>query len=248
MSSLSSDILVTPSDLFATVANVSTAGVPYTTQPVQVGVRAVTGDGREFRYIQAGASNLLQGKLMQGPANFANFGLTLSTQSVGDVVTTVTLNGTAVTANQFAGGYLFIQTATLGAGQTLQIASHPAQASTSGTVVLTLTDPYVVATTGSPTGGFILNPYTAVIVNPTSQTGQVVGVTFNPITALYYGWIQVHGLVDCLNDGNTTIGLGVAPSTNTAGAVFTATSTGFTVGEAVMAGTTTAYSIINLNL
>ena len=71
-SSLKPDVLVNPSDLFAQVS--PTAGtVPYNTGNPELGVRAVTGDGREFRYVQAGASALIIGQLQQAAAPQSNY-------------------------------------------------------------------------------------------------------------------------------------------------------------------------------
>ncbi len=72
MSSLKPDIMVNPSDLF--VQTSPTAGtVPYTTFIPELGVRSVTGDGREFRYVSAGASNLIIGQLQQSAAPQSNY-------------------------------------------------------------------------------------------------------------------------------------------------------------------------------
>lgn len=231
-----------------------------------VGSKYETADGRVFALIQNGGTALVSGVLVQGPVAIGanHTGLTLTTAAIGATSITATLGGTAVTANQYAGGYLVISAGT-GIGQTLQILSHPAQTSTSGTVVLTLADPLKVATlTSDSKGSLVLPPYgsangvdvrtSGCVVCPTTLTGPVLGVTVAPIAASTttvpsYGFVQVQGLVACLNDANTAIGLDVMPSTNTAGAVMTyVVATGSRVGTSTVAGATTKALPITVQL
>ncbi len=225
-----------------------------------------TSDGREFVLIQNAGVALVAGNLIQGPvkigANHQN--LATSTQAVGDTTVTVTLGGTAVTANQYAGGFVVFNAGT-GIGQTLQILSHPKQTSTSGTVVLTLADSIKVATLTSDTkSSLVLPPYgsangvsvvtSGCVVCPTTLTGPVIGVTVSPIAASTttvpsYGFIQTKGMVGCLNDANTAIGLDLMPSANTAGAVATyVAATSSRVGTATVAGVTTEVRPITIQL
>ena len=72
MSQLKNDNIVNLADLF--IQTSPTAGtVPYTTQIPDLGVRSVTGDGREFRFASAGASNLIIGQLQQSAAPQSNY-------------------------------------------------------------------------------------------------------------------------------------------------------------------------------
>ena len=225
-----------------------------------------TPDGREFALIQNGGTALVSGVLVQGPVAIGanHTGLTASTQAVGDTALTVTLGGTAVTKNQYAGGFVVISAGT-GIGQTLQIASHPAQATTTGTVVLTLADPITVATlTTDSKASLVLPRYgsangvdvrtSGCVVCPVTLTGPVIGVTTGPIAASTttvptYGFIQTKGVVACLNDANTAIGLDVMPSSNTAGAVMTyVAATSSRVGTSTVAGATTKALPITLQL
>lgn len=231
-----------------------------------VGARWNTADGREFVIVQNGAVALTAGKLIQGPASIGanHTGLTCATAAIGSTTITVTLGGTAVTANQYQGGYAVVSAGT-GIGQTLRIASHPAQATTSGTVVLTLEDPLSVATAVADSKvSLTLNPYGSqygaalgthgVVISPTTATGPTVGVTIYPIPAtttsvLSYGFIQTRGPVACLNDAGTAIGLDVMPSSAVAGAVLTyAVATRNRVGTSTVAGETTKAQIINIQL
>lgn len=229
------------------------------------GAKFTTSDGREFVLIQNGGTALASGRLIQGPvkigANHTN--LTTATAAIGATQITVTLGATAVTANQYAGGFAVINAGT-GIGQTLRIASHPA-ADASASVVLTLEDALKVATAVADSKTTLeLNPYgspngadvrtSGCVVCPTTLTGPIVGVTVGPIAASTttvpsYGFIQTKGVVGCLNDANTAIGLDLMHSTNTAGAVMTyAVATSGRVGNSHVAGVTTEVRPITIQL
>lgn len=231
-----------------------------------VGASFETSDGRKFVLIQNGGTALVAGNLIQGPvtigANHTN--LATATAAIGATQITVTLGGTAATANQYAGGYAVINAGT-GIGQTLKIASHPAQTSTSGTLVLTLEDALQVATSVSDTKTTLQLPTygsangadvrtSGCVVCPTTLTGPIIGVTVTPIAASTttvpsYGFIQTKGVVGCLNDATTAIGLDLMHSTNTAGAVMTyVVATAGRVGNSYVAGVTTEVRPIQIQL
>lgn len=223
-----------------------------------------TSDGREFVLVQNAGTALVQGTLIQGPAQITNHtNMTVTAASaVGATTVAMTLGATLVTANQYAGGYLIVN-ASSGIGQTLKIASHPAAAQ-SAALTVTLEDPVQVALTTSSKVTLRLNPYgsangtdvrtSGVVVCPTTLTGQVIGVAVSPIAASTttvgtYGLIQTKGLVACLNDATTAIGLDLMPSTNTAGAVMTyVVATSSRVGTATQAGVTTEARQITIQL
>lgn len=232
----------------------------------QVGQKFQTDDSKTVVLVQNGGTALTAGKMVQSPASVGanHTGLTVATAAIGATSITVTLGGTAVTANQYQGGTVVISAGT-GAGQTFKIVSHPAQTSTSGTVVLTLEEPLSVATAVSDSKASLTLPqygsrngtdYTTfgVVVCPTVATGQVIGATVYPIpastaTTAVYGWIVTNGFVGILNDANTAIGLDLMPSTNTAGALMTyVVATRSRVGTATVAGETTKYQGVTLQL
>lgn len=233
-----------------------------------VGQRFSSGDYREFVLVQNGAVALVAGVLVQGPASIGanHTGLAVvGTPAIGATAITVTLGGTAVTANQYAGGFAVVSAGT-GKGQTLRIASHPAQATTSGDVVLTLEDPLSVALTSVDSKvSLTLNPFGSpngtafsthgVIISPSAgSSGPTIGVTVGPIpattsTVLSYGFIQCKGAVACLNDSNTAVGLDVMPSSAISGAVVTyVVATRNRVGTSTVAGETTKNQLINIQL
>ncbi len=231
-----------------------------------VGQKFVSADDREFALVQNGAVALVSGVMVQAPASIGanHTGLTCATAAIGATAITVTLGGTVVTANQYQGGFVVISAGT-GIGQTLRIASHPAQTSGSGTVVLTLEDPLSVATLVSDSKASLTLPlygsshgtaFTThgVVINPTVATGATIGATIYPIpasssTVLSYGFIQTKGVAGVLNDSTTAIGLDVMPSSSVAGAVVTyVVATRNRVGTSFVAGETTKVQAIMLQL
>lgn len=258
-----SDFKSTPIDLFGVNGGVTSTDASLATL---VGVKFDSADGRQFVLVQNGGTALVSGVMVQSPASIGanHTGLTCATAAIGATQITVTLGGTAVTANQYAGGYAVVSAGT-GIGQTLRIASHPAQSSTSGTVVLTLEDPLSVATAvadskvsltlpqyGSANGATVST--SGVVVCPTTLTGRVIGATISPIpastsTVPTYGFIQTKGAVGVLNQGGTAIGLDVMPSASVAGAVCTyVVATKCRVGTSTVAGEDGKTQLITLQL
>lgn len=221
-----------------------------------VGTRYSTSDGRQFVLVQNAGTALVSGRLIQGPAEIANHkNRTLGTSAIAATTITVALGATALTANQYRGGFLVVNAGT-GIGQTLRVSSHPA-ADASATVTITLEDALKVATlTSDSKGTLVLPPYgnangtdvstLGVIVCPTTLSGSLLGVTISPIAASSstvpsYGFVQTRGIVGGINHANTVIGLDLMPSltsTPVAGSFQTyAVATGSRVGTATVAGT-----------
>lgn len=206
---------------------------PSTIQQHNLGEKAFSSDGRTFRYVKAGASALVPGDVIQSPAIVANHVNLTPTAVVaaGDTSVTVTLGATAATANQYAGGYLVVEKGTTGAGQTLKIKSHPA-ASSAATLLVTLEDPFVTATSGTVTMSLVANNYNGVIQTPvTTLTGTPVGVAVYPIAAGSFGWICSRGITGVKADGAITVGtVGVAVPSAAAGAAKVMAATLFQIG------------------
>lgn len=234
------------------------------------GVEFKSAHGSTYTIVQNGGSAIASGLLVQSPATIGanHTGLAVvglaAANPIGSKTITVTLGGTAVTANQYAGGYAVVSAGT-GIGQTFRIASHPAQTSTSGNVTLTLEDALSVAITstdskvsltlpqyGGPNGTNVSTH--GVVVSPTSATGRTIGVTVYPLVASTatvpsYGWIQTKGAVAVLNDSATAVGLDVMPSSSVAGAVVTyAVATRNRVGTSTVAGENAKAQLITLQL
>lgn len=222
----------------------------YTSSSVQLhrlGEYMVAGDGRAFRYCKAGGTALVPGKLYQAAAEITNHqNLTPSAAAIGDTSVTVTLGATAATANYYSGGYLNV-TVTPGQGYQYKIKSHPA-ANGSATLVLTLEDPIKVALTTSSRIDLVPNPYSAVIVNPTTASSGAVGVAIHAVAASEFGWLQTKGAALVLADGAVTVGVNVSASNAVAGAVEAAVTAQGACGIAMTGIADTEYGVINLNL
>lgn len=192
-----------------------------------VGTKFVSDDGEVFTLVQNGATALVSGVLVQGPATIGanHIGLAVAAAAAtGATSITATLGGTATTANQYSGGYAVISAGT-GIGQTLSIASNTATG-TSGVVTLVLEDPLSknldtstskVSLTLNPFGssnGAAITTHGVIIAPSGTATGLHLGVTPGPIaastsTVANYGWIQQKGPVSCLAAGTATAGLGL---------------------------------------
>ncbi len=132
----------------------------------------------------------------------------------------MTNGSTVLKENLFAGGYAVVASGT-GIGQTLTIASH-APGSNAGTFVVTLADPIQVTLDATSKISLVANPAKNVIINPTTPTGVLTGVTIYPIPASVaptwdgttgalvtagtpqYAFVVSHGPVSCLIDASVT--------------------------------------------
>jgi hypothetical protein len=196
-------------------------GLPYNSdssvQEQELGTVMYGDNGRRYVYVKAGVSNLVAGNLLQAPAeDTADQNIAGTTTAVG--ATSITTASMTVTANQYAGGYVTV-TVTPGLATTYRIKSHAAYSAAAAT--FELEEPIQVALTSTSRLDFIPCPYNGVIVAPTTLSSAVVGVAVNDITASQFGWIQVGGPCNILNDaaGALTVGAAVMPSSSVAGAV-----------------------------
>lgn len=227
----------------------------------QLGTRWDLDDGREVVLVLAGASNLAEGKLMQDAALIsahANLAVTAvqaySNNGNTPATVTVTLGAAAATVNQYAGGYAAVVDGT-GAGQTLQIASNPAAAS-SGSLTVTLADGPNTALDTTSKITLIPQPASNVIIYPHgAMTNAVRGVTLYPITSGNYGFLLSKGTVSVLADATApTAAEPVGPSTTVDGAIGTIVATtatalpGYPVGYAIANTVSAKYYPVEIDL
>lgn len=245
MSSLSSNILINPQDLFDITVSGATNTAGVFGDGAMLGALATTGDGRHYRYVLAGASALVPGKLQQGSAEVTgNENLAVAAAAIGATSITTTSTVT-LTANQLTGGFVMVTTST-GAGYQYQIGTHPAV--TSAVVTLQLVDPIIVALDTNSRVDLVPSIYSNVIINPASASGNPVGVAVAATPATYYGWVQCRGVANVLADGTVTVGTTVVASNGTAGAVEAFTGVQQVVGIAVTGIATTEYGAIALTI
>ncbi len=224
-----------------------------------VGTRWDLNDGREVILVSMdSATTATPGELYQDAALIANHSdLAVAAfqaySNNGDVpaTVTVTLGGTAVTANQYQGGYACVVDGTQahGQGQFLRIASHPAQTATTGNVVLTLEEgPNTALTTASKVS--LVYPHGASVIQmPTTATNVPTGVALYPIAASNFGFLTAKGLCSALSDATVaSVSDGIMPSVTTAGTVTLTTATGANIGTAAYTAVSGKSYPVYLNL
>lgn len=239
MTSLTGPVLAEYQDLFSST---TTQGGP--NGGLNLGAKAYTGDGREYRFCLAGATTLVVGKLQQSSVETTSWE-TLNPGAVAigatqfTTVTTVT-----ITQNILAGGYVMV-TETPGQGQMYKIKGNTA--ATSAAVTIFLEDPITVAlVAGTSQVDLVPNPYSGVIVNPTAATGNTLGSAVFAITNGQYGWLQVKGPACILASGAIVVGEEVGKSTTVAGAAEATTGVVADVGIAITGIADTDYGAIDL--
>ena len=182
--------------------------VTNTTKKRALGTILELPDGREFKYVLNGSGAITSGKLASSAAMIGNHDMDLTTAaaSVGDTSITVTLGATAATKDQYADGYIYTNDGT-GQGQVYRIASNP-EADGSATLAVTLAsnDPVSVALDSTTESGLAVNPYSGIVVSPTSVTNRTLGVTATDIAANAYGFVQTKGLASVLVSGTVVAG------------------------------------------
>lgn len=183
------------------------------TQKHPLGSRGCTPDGRVFRYVLAGAVDLIAGTVIQSPADIAGgHTLTLNTTTqtgIGASALSMTC-ASSIAANFYREGYAIIASSA-GAGYMYQLDSHAA-VSTGATGLFPFYAPLdantlVTAITTTTTVTLTPNKYAGVVIVPAATaTGLVVGVATYVITAAQYGWIQTWG--PCAVLGNAACAMG----------------------------------------
>ncbi len=189
----------------------------------KLGQLALDNYGNRFRYIKAGTVALATGHLLQESAEDTNYRsmVVQAAAAIGDAAISVTLGGTAVTAEQFNEGILLVESST-GLGQKFNIVSHTVQTSTTGTCTFTVDRPLKIALTTSSQVTVRKNPYDGAIDFPVTPTGGADGVALYAMTIAYYGWIQSGGDCGVLFDTGVNTSADVTrliPSQDVAGSV-----------------------------
>ena len=213
-------------------------------------------DGQEFVYSKAGGTGLTAGAVQQQAVVISGHDVNLvptATLAVGETTITLTNSTTAITANQYKEGYLWVNDVD-GEGYSYKIKSNLAESTGSGTATFTLEEGsgLRVALTTSSKVGLRVHPTSSVIIAPTAETGSVVGVAVRVVTTLYYCWLQTKGPAAVLTNGSLIVGEGVTRSITTPGAVdpYNGDGTGnmLTIGDVMAVGASTQYSLIDLHI
>lgn len=219
------------------------------------GQRLIYRDGRTFVFAGNDGTADLPGNLYQAPAPGANYDeLVTAAAAVGASSITPTNGATAITANQFKGGYLNVED-DAGEGYAYRIESHAADAG-SGAVAFTLDadDKVVVALTAASTTGLTEDPFNNVIIHPSPPTTTLVGFAQSAVPANKGGWYLRNGMTSALTEGTLVAGGMAAASGTTDGAVAPLDATNATtlgrplVGVAREIAATTEYSPLMADL
>lgn len=212
-----------------------------------LGQTMTTTDGKVFRYGKNGTGSgtaLVAGQLQQMAVISANHvNRTGTTQSAGDNNCTFAVGATAVTVNQYQGGYLVVNAGT-GAGQALEISGNT-KAGSAGSPVVYLADAFVAATSVSDSKfSLIPAPYSAVIQASSTLAAGCAGVAVTALADASYGWFQTGGVCSVLSDaGAPGAGAPFTYSDDTAGAIgpYETDAVGPTLGYMVQAAVSAEY-------
>ena len=243
MSTILSEFIAEPGSIW------SQSIVPLT----NLGAKARTDDGREFRYVREGtAANMVVGKLYQsGAESAANWENISVAAAVAGATTVVSTSAVTLAVNVLAGGYLAVTTTT-GEGYLYKIAGNTVAAAAAVTIYLE--DPLQIALTAATSKVDVIPAPcgAAELWDASNHDGMILGVAVYPVTALYYGWVQTKGPATVLADGGLTVGYLVVASNATDGAVEVAanasTEAQMPIGQAMEGVTTTEYGMVNLNI
>lgn len=199
------------------------------TQQHPLGTRGISPDGRVYRYVKAGASDLVAGHAVQSPAHplgqFARAVNTTSNVSVGSTSIRITC-ASSVAVGFYNEGYAMIASGA-GAGLVYTINNHAAVSTgATGEFFFYNEDPIKVTITTTSTVSLFPNKYSGVVTMPaTTATGLLVGVASYVITAAQFGWIQTWGPAAVLGDDTTAIGAPTYTPMGTTGRVAGADAT-----------------------
>ncbi len=187
-----------------------------TSAVVPVGTRGALEDGRVFYYSRNSGIALIAGQNVMAELQTAQYTeMDVPTSASGATSVSVTLGSTAVTLNEYAGGYMCIIDDT-GEGITYKIDSHPV-ALASAACVLTLVDPIKVTFGANTTVQMVKNPWMDVVVAVAAQAHLSVGISQVAVgsgaATPQYFWTQTWGISCAWQDTNNAIGLAMTSGT-----------------------------------
>ena len=199
----------------------------YANQRFPLGQVMEVSDGRTYRFAEAGAAALAPSNLDSAQSFGANFD-TLAIQAavaVGATTIPFTTGATALVENELAEGTILVEDIALNLGEIYPIKSHPL-AGTTSTATMTLQDNVTVLNALTTSGRVTVrpNPWSKVIIHGSPPIEMMVGIPQTIIGLTEYGWLQTHGVCQCLIESNAgagalKIGHALRPSETDDGAV-----------------------------
>jgi hypothetical protein len=220
----------------------------------KVGTRMQLADGRVFYYCSAVTTGALSpGQLCMSQTNHADYNtMTVTTGAgaeIGDKsIAGVTVGGEKFTANQFAEGWMIVESAA-GLGRTYKIKSNTSGTSGGANLEVVFYDPIQVALTTSSVVSFAYNPFAFVQASTVvtyAQTSAPAGVPQCAITASYFGWLQTWGVVGILSDASGALQIGhkLNASTESGAVAAYTTDTNTETGSDMLPGIGYNYGVI----
>ena len=211
-------------------------------------------DGRLFRICKNGGVALVRGKLVVTADVIPNHQdqAVGDDAAIGDRVISIDIGNTALTANQYAGGYIDIIDGT-GEAEMYRISSHPAAAGSATSVKITLAEEVRLALDDA-TARYSLkqHPCSGVVIAVTDHLDAPIGVPCKAVAAGAdeYFLAQVKGPCLVLADLAWTRGDVLVNSANVAGALqpFTAAMVRPLLGVAEDAAADTEYGQVILDI
>lgn len=203
---------------------------PYTTyanQRFPLGQVLEVSDGRIYRFALAGAAALAASNLDSARAMTANFDTLAIQATVAAGATTIpfTNGATVLLENELAQGTILVEDVALNLGEIYPIKSNTADGG-SGTVTATLEDNVTVLNALTTSGKVTVrySPWLGVIIHGSPPAQLPVGIPQVIIGLTEYGWLQTHGVCQCLVESNAgagaiKIGHALRPSETDDGAV-----------------------------
>lgn len=226
---------------------------------VEIGALGMTEDGRQFRYANiGGTSSVAAGTFLQqaaAPANSTALAITAvgtnnqvtANLSAGSTTLVLTNGSTAVTQDQFVGGYLQVtQTSGATTEAAYRIVGNSVGTASTGYITVALAPSDALRNTvalvpGTDTANLVYNPWWAVAASTTDLLAAgVLPTTAVPASGTYaFAWVQTYG--DCLTlldsvSGGATAGAQLANSTTTPGSVTAWLGAGLSHGSAQVIG------------
>lgn len=220
-----------------------------TNKQTQYGATGVTADGRRYRYVGFGGTSTINAGLVvvaaAPTANFQAVAIT-ATGTGGQIAGNLALGSTQIvlanttsttaTQDQFAEGFLEVQIAGTGATSTYSYRIKGNSVVTAGNVTTSYYTVYLAEplrnTTALVPGTDVVNlqssPYNGVVTSTTASLP--IGISLQPVvntaSVTNYGWVQVGGAANVINDagGTITVGGSFGQSVTTAGDVVAATA------------------------
>ena len=188
------------------------------TQRHKLGTRMAFANGKVFRYCLVGGTEIAAGRIVQAPATVAAHDMDLAVSEAAAAGATTVTVGTSltVTKDQYKEGLMYVNDAA-GEGTTYDVKSNTAVSGAVGLVVtLDEEDGLSIALTTSSLVGLTYSMYDQVIVQPTTLTNIIAGVSPTTMTADYYGWLQTWGYAAVLMQGVAVVGDQVGPAETSA--------------------------------